>query len=73
MKIFKIKFKENGYDEYDSFIIKAKDSADAIKVLENKYPKDKRYTGCPWYSEFDVNEISLDGEGEILLGSFNAG
>jgi len=73
MKIFKITFDNYTYDEYDSFIVRAKDREDAIKLLEELYPKDYEFSGCPWYSEFEVEEVSLEGEREKLLGSFHAG
>lgn len=68
MKIYKIELNECGYDQYDGFIIKAKDDESAIKLFKDKFASDTH-----WEKGYKITEISLSGDEEVLLASFNAG
>lgn len=73
MKIFKIKFNKYSYDEYDAFIVRAENEEKVVEYIKAKYP-DKHHLGyIDWNSGYVVTEILLEGEAEIILGSFNAG
>ena len=71
MKLFIIEFNENGYDQYDSFIVRANNEDEVVKILKKVHKND--YNGIDWEGGFTVKEIHLEGEPKILLGSFNAG
>ncbi len=61
-----------GYDEYDSFVVRAKSSKDALVHVLANYGS--RYSG--WRtdgSNVEVTKIEPTGEDEIILGSYNAG
>ncbi len=55
------------YDQYDAFVVRAKDAADAQRLASDKFEK--------WQLEggIAVEHIPGDGPDEIILGSFNAG
>jgi hypothetical protein len=83
MKIYKITFNKCGYDQFDSFIVCAKDETDVIKVIKKEHPrlkKGKNYLGeeyeiftsdISWGGGYIVEEVKL--EKGIILGSYNAG
>lgn len=71
--LYLIKFNENDYDEYDSFVVRAKDEAEAVSVIERAYPKSQSYCGVPWRHGYTVESIPEKGDAEIILGSYNAG
>ncbi len=88
MKLWLISRQHYGYDEYDSFVIRAEDAVGALKLAQEKEDDDD-----PWHAPFGmkladhytdterfesdetvkVEEIALDGDAEIILGSYNAG
>ena len=53
-----------GWDEYDSFVVRAENKENALKVIDQY---DFRVDNT------NIIEITLDGEEKIILGSFNAG
>jgi len=65
-----------GYDEYDSFVVRAATAEDARAVVA-------RYLDSDWDPDraifwrtsprVTVTEIPVEGEPELILGSFNAG
>ena len=66
MKIYLIERTDRvGYDEYDSYVVIAKNRKKAESLIDS--------WGCgPKNPTIKVTEIKLDKE-QILLGSFNAG
>lgn len=64
MKIFIISREDYGYDEYDSHIVRAENKEDVLRVCND---------GAFTEENSVIKEITLDGESEILLSSFNAG
>lgn len=67
MNIYHIKFTGHDYDEYDSFIVIARDKEDALELIKSSIP----------YGESVDNIIcigvSKETEARFVLGSFNAG
>lgn len=85
MNVYLIKFKKYDYDQYDSFVVMAKDKNNAVEILKKEYPlttKDINRFNQPfeienndidWNNGYEVKKINLESEGRVLLGSFNAG
>lgn len=73
MKIYKVTLKENGYDQYDAFVVRAEDENAAIALLQRKYPPGKLADLVRWEKGYTVEEVSAEGLEEEILGSFNAG
>lgn len=71
--LYLIKFDDYDYDEYDSFVVRAKDKAGAVAVLEKAHPKSQVHSSVPWRHSYTVEEIPTKGDAEIILGSYNAG
>jgi hypothetical protein len=72
MKLFKLEVLGRvGYDEYDSFVVRAKSEEEARELanIEAGFQKDI------WLDSDKVlcNEIYLDGDPEIICSSYNAG
>lgn len=67
MKIYHICFTGCDYDEYDSFVVIAKDEEQAIEQIKDSIP----------YGEFVESVLCVgvtdETEPRIVLGSFNAG
>ena len=57
------------YDEYDSYVVRANNVEDALKLCQNKEFKDE----CFRIDNTEITEILLEGKEEIIIGSFNAG
>lgn len=75
MKVFLISTEICDYDEFDAVVVIAKLKEEAMDVVENKNQKDRDF---PLFEKrqypLEVKEIDLkDGDGYILLASFNAG
>lgn len=65
MKIFLIKRTDKiDYDEYDSFVVIAKNKKHAIELIKISYFIEEN-TYC--------KEIKIGKKGKIILGSYNAG
>jgi len=56
-----------GYDEYDSFVVRAKTKKGALEVIDAFRPAG----GFP--PPYEITEVKTRGKDEIILGSFNAG
>lgn len=58
-----------GWDEYDSYVVRAKNEAEARKIT-----KEDAYESS-WAEDKDVTceRLSVRGKSEAILGSFNAG
>ena len=64
MKLFLVEVDGCGYDEYDSFVVRAADEENALMACnEETWTKDNT----------KVTEILTEGQEQIILGSFNAG
>ena len=63
-----------GWDEYDAFVVRAEDEAQARKIA---YDESNPSTFCnPWSFDqtlVECRELVVDGEAGVILGSFNAG
>lgn len=57
---------EVGYDEYDSFVVRAKDPKQALDICSKR---------AKYFNETNtqITKLCELGEDEIILGSFNAG
>ena len=71
MKLYLVSVDDHGFDEFDSFVVRAESKYDAREIESN-------YLGCydskeKWLYDSFVEEITVDGESEVILGSFNAG
>lgn len=70
MKLFKVEADYCGWDQYDSFIVWAKDEADAIEVAKKE--ADNAYTKN-FETGATATEIKKPRKSGVVLGSFNAG
>ncbi len=73
MKFYLVKFNSYSYDEFDSFVVRAEDEESARKVIEKEHPLDKKWPSVNWEDGIKIEEVELNGEPKIILGSFNAG
>jgi len=63
-----------GYDEYDAFVVAARDPIDAKLFLAQKYKPDDGYSS--WSHKTEVELIGVNNQytkPTEILGSFNAG
>lgn len=67
MNIYHIVFTGCDYDEYDSFVVVAKDEDDAKEVVRPHTPYGESI------ESIDCLGVSNRSKREIVLGSFNAG
>ena len=76
MKLYLVSVDDYDYGEYDAFVVRA-ENEDAGRehisnmIFEGDYYRDveNRYK---WLNESKVKEILVDGDEDIILGSFNA-
>jgi len=68
MKIYIIKFNECNYDEYDAFVVVAKDRKDVVSLIKSKYPD-----YVDWNNSYKITEVVPKKRRKIILESFNAG
>jgi len=74
------------YDEYDAILVRASDPDAALEMLKTKCARENHWGGehYSWcdgmYSGFKgdgsnakVEEVPLDGEPGLIIGSYNAG
>lgn len=67
MKIYLVSRTDSvGYDEYDAFVVKAKNKMEALELCNAEWGQFTEYNT-------EIEEINLKGKPEVLLGSFNAG
>lgn len=60
---------EVGYDEYDSFVVRAKNRKEALEIIAAKH----NFGGCWRDHDVKFEIIKETGKSEVILGSFNAG
>ena len=65
MKFFLVTADKHDYDEYDAFVIRAENHAEARMMAE----KVAVHSGQKW----SAKEIKVEGKSEVILDSFNAG
>ncbi len=58
-----------GYDEYDSFVVRAATAELAIILARDEETKN----ACGNRHDWVATPLAADGEPEVILGSFNAG
>ena len=64
MKLFLVKVNSYYYDDYDSKVVRAENETEALLICgEESWTIDNT----------KITEITIDGEKQIILGSFNAG
>lgn len=71
MKLFILERLDSvGYDEYDSFVVRAENETEARNLVGNNH-----YPGKIWKCQesSSCEQIKTTGETKIILGSFNAG
>ncbi len=77
MKIFLIERTDDvGYDEFEAFVIRAKDIDKAKKFAETVYKDGENvwYTDeIPPYKIKEIGETTTKDKEIVILGSFNAG
>jgi hypothetical protein len=78
-KLFVIELNENSfseYDQFDGFVVRASNEKDAWE-LADKLVKSVPYLDLKdiYFNKnrFSIKELSVDGEDEIILASYNAG
>ena len=71
MKIYKITFNKCDYDQYDGFVVRAKDQDDVIEILRKEH--EDMWRQIPWREGYAIKEVDEAGEPEIIIGSYNAG
>lgn len=73
MNIYLITFNQCEYDKYDGFVVRAKSTAEVIKIIDKKYPRTDGY--IDWSCGYLIENIGKSDKTEagIILGSFNAG
>ena len=70
MKLFKLTRTDSvDYDEYDSFVVRAKNEKEARDLLQ----KEHSYDTWPNGSNVTCEVLRNKGDPEIIIGSFNAG
>lgn len=67
MNIYHIVFTDCDYDEYDSFVVIAKDEDDAKKLIKWRIPVGESI------KKIECIGVSHKSESKVVLGSFNAG
>lgn len=73
MKLFLVKrTDESGYDEYDGLVVRAESADRAEAIATNANGIGMGYTGLGPHN-IEVTEITVDGDEEVILDSFNAG
>ena len=74
MKIYLITFNKCEYDQYDAFVVIARDEVKAINLIKEEYP-DEKYPDVDWKAGYKIKEIKPEEfkERKIILESFNAG
>ena len=70
-KTFILKLNEYDYDQFDAFVVVAKNKEEAVDIVMREYPNGE-YSDCDWDSGYTVEEVDM-AESRIILGSFNAG
>ena len=81
MPIYKVWVEEYDWDEFDSFIIRAKNKEEAKALAryrayghtDNEFSNNQRKMDRQGWASAHVDEIPLEGESEIIQESFNAG
>jgi hypothetical protein len=80
MKIYKVTAPSYDYDEYDAFIVRAENEEQARGLAiemayggSSEYRQNKRLADHQGWQNADVEEVLVEGEAEVILGSFNAG
>lgn len=75
MKLFKIEAINGAYDWdcYDGFVIRANSEEHARQIAEDGYRRDE--PGGFWLDpkHSSIEEVFVDGEGEVVLSSYVAG
>jgi hypothetical protein len=72
VKLWLVSTEFYSYDDYDAFVIRAETEHDARAIANTT--GDSHHSGF-WSNEkkVTVTEITVEGEAEIILSSFNAG
>jgi len=74
-KVYLVDLKENDYDEYDSFVVIAKNKKHAWEMLKEKFPKRKNDNEN--MQDSNLEKITKIGESnlkvQMVLGAYNAG
>ena len=79
MRIYEIKLKEHDYDEFDGWIVIARDEEEAIKLCDIKetkeeitgYGENQYKDNIEYIKEIGIADYRM--EKGIVLGSYNAG
>lgn len=76
MKIYLVSRTDNvDYDQFDSFVVTASTSEEAIEYLNSIYNPDKSYSDWSRKVKVEFIGVATDEytEPTVILGSFNAG
>lgn len=73
MKLYQVEAKEVDYDEYDTFVVWAKSSEEALELARNEARSGFRERKTNFDSDVTISEVKKPKQSGILLGSFNAG
>jgi hypothetical protein len=72
MKLWLVSTEYYTYDEYSGFVIRAESELDARAIANTQYD-DHRKGFWSNVKKVTVTEITVEGESEVILASFNAG
>ena len=71
MKLWLVQTEYYTYDEFDSFVVRAESETAAREVAGQGDEYHKNFWRAS--KKVTVKEITVEGEPEVILGSFNAG
>jgi hypothetical protein len=76
-KIYLVSLKEHDYDEYDGWVVIAKNKKEALELCNISDVKPQAYSGRDNQYKDNVEYIKFLGysklKSQVVLGSFNAG
>ncbi len=73
MKLYRVEADNHDWDEYDSFIVWAKDSAEALQIAKDEASAGWKERKTNFHEGVTVSEVKKPKQSCILLASFNAG
>lgn len=73
MKLYIVEADSHDWDEYDSFVVWAKDSAEALQIAKDEASAGWEERKTNFDNGAKVTKVKKPKQPCILLGSFNAG
>ena len=69
VKLFLIKSDGHGFDQFEAFVVRAEDEADALLVCKEELA---HYDQVWTINDVKITEILMQGKKEIILGNFHS-